>query len=132
MIKIEIVINTNASEEEKKDLILPMDALTEFLGDGYGEDSFEGNVSFKCLPRAIGPEILDILISIKEYAEDLCTLGASVTALVKFIRRCIGYKPMITIRKVDTNDKEELYTIEEKYLRDEKNLLNAIIKIFKK
>lgn len=48
MVEIEVGISTNASELEKKNLDFNLDAMEEFLGNGFISSDYNGKVYFMC------------------------------------------------------------------------------------
>lgn len=99
MVEIEVGISTNASELEKKNLDFNLDAMEEFLGNGFISSDYNGKVYFMCQPRAFEPNLMDIIINIKEIGETAIVWASIFSALKKLIKRCKGYESFINICK---------------------------------
>lgn len=131
MLSIDILISTNASDEEKKKLDMPRSAIDEFLGDGYANNLYEGNVIFSCLPRAVNPEMMEIIINLKDVAETVIAWGSIINSVVKFINKSKGYEPSMRI-ECKKNGKEFSCDIPVARNSSEKEILEEVKKILKK
>lgn len=130
MIKVKINISTNASEDEKKKLDIPKEAIDEFLCEGFASNTYDGDISFKCMPRAVDPNWMEIILDLKENIEVGIALATTVRALIKFFKKCSGYKQTITIY-YKRNDEEFICNIPADKNGNEEKILKEIRKIIK-
>ena len=105
MIEVKININTNASESEKKKLHIPREAIDEFLGEGFASNTYEGDISFKCMPRAIDPSWMEVILNLKDILDTGVFLVTVIEELVKLLKKCSGYEQNITIEYQKNNKK---------------------------
>ena len=110
MIIVNILISTNASPEEKETLYLPKEAIDEFLGEGFASNCYDAKVSFKCMPRFVNPDLINVLIELKDFIKDMVEIGVMVKALIKFLKKTKGYKSILQI-SYKKDGKELSYTI---------------------
>lgn len=106
MITVNINISTNASEIEKKELYIPRDAIDDFLGKGFETNTYDGRVSFQCMPRAVNPNLMEVFLNIMDIVEGVIAIQTVVKYLVDFFRKCKGYEQNIIIEY--KNGDEEL------------------------
>lgn len=125
MITINILISTNGSEFEKKKLYIPQEAIDEFLGEGFASNCYDAEVSFKCLSRAANPDVINILIEIKDFIENIVEFGVLVKALIKFLKKTKGYKSVLQITY--KKDGEEFHYTEQ--LEEKDNIKERLDKI---
>ena len=52
LVTVDIHINTNATEEERKHLYVPEEAIISFVGEGFQNNLYQGRVLHECMPRA--------------------------------------------------------------------------------
>ena len=104
MIDIDIFISLNMTEEESKNLSIPKEAIKDFVGSGFSSNTFSGKVIFECKPRAVPPDLIDIVINLKDIGETLIVWGTIFTSIIKFCKKAIGYEKMIHIRKKDKDE----------------------------
>lgn len=127
MVDIKVIFSTNGNKEEMKKLSIPMEAISDFTGDGYISEYYEATVQFSCMPRAIGPEVMQFIISLKDIAETAIAWGTIASAIIKFVKKTKGYQPYLEIYR--KKDREEIRVIA-KYSENEKELIEEIRKIF--
>lgn len=113
MVEIEVGISTNASELEKKNLDFNLDAMEEFLGNGFISSDYNGKVYFMCQPRAFEPNLMDIIINIKEIGETAIVWASIFSALKKLIKRCKGYESFINIVYLKNKKEKHIYLTNE-------------------
>ena len=130
MIEVKININTNTSENEKKKLNIPREAIDEFLGEGFASNTFEGDISFKCMPRAIDPSWMEVVVNLKDILETGLVLATVIRALVKFFKKCSGYEHTIII-DYQKNNKKFSCSIPIDKNSNEEEILKEIRKIIK-
>ena len=106
MVEVNVLISVNASESEKENLSIPRDAIDEFLGIGFAENVYEGNVTFSCMPRAVDPDFMQIIIDLGEIAETTIAWTTIISAVLKFCKKCKGYSYNLSVRK--KKGKEEI------------------------
>lgn len=127
MVDIKVIFSTNGNEEEMKKLSIPMEAIGEFNGDGYSTEDYEATVQFRCMPRAIGPEVMQFIIDLKDIAETTIAWGTIASAIIKFVKKTKGYQPYLEIYR---KKGEEEIRVVAKYSENEKELIKEIRKIF--
>lgn len=97
MVQIEIRISSNGSDEERKDLYIPNEAIREFLGEGFVENKYDGRFILACLPRAFDPDLMEIIIDLKEITELLLNSSIIIGAILNFCKKCKGYNQNLII-----------------------------------
>lgn len=130
MIEVKININTNASDNEKKKLYIPREAIDEFLEEGFASNAYEGDISFKCLPRATDPSWMEVILNLKDILETGVVLTTVIKALVKFFKKCSGYEQSIII-DYQKNNKKFSCSIPIGQNSNEEEILKEIRKIIK-
>lgn len=108
MNKIEIIINTNGSKKEKRKIKIPSNAISKFTGKGFETNSFEGIVTYKCYPRAIGPDEISIILQVLDNSIDI--LG-EIAAIYEFMKVCKGCVFTLSL-KLKNKDDEKFEAIE--------------------
>lgn len=108
MTTIEVLVSTNASVEEKEILDIPKDAIEDFLNIGFCENVYDGKVSFQCLPRAVDPNFMEIIVDLKDLAETAIAWGTIFATIMKFCKRCKGYEHSLTIKRKKDNEEIEI------------------------
>ncbi len=93
----ELGISTNLCELEKNKLNFSRKAMEEFLGNGFINNDYNGKVSFQCQPRAYEPNLMNIIINIKDIGETIIVWGSIFNAIGKFVKKCKGYEASINI-----------------------------------
>lgn len=48
LVTVDIHINTNATEEERKHLYVPEEAIISFVGEGFQNNLYQGRVLQRC------------------------------------------------------------------------------------
>lgn len=127
MVEVNILISTNALEEEKKKLYIPREAIDEFLGTGFVDNAFDGKISFECMSRVVPPDWMRIFIDLKDVAEGLIAWATIIGALIKFCKSCKGYEYDLTICKRKSNNEK----IEISVNLNDKNDIDEIVKEIK-
>ena len=108
MVQVDIFINTNASYLEKENLDVPRKAMDEFLRNGFVENAYDANITFRCLPRAVDPSFMEIIVDLKDIAETTIAWATIIGAIIKFCKECKGYEHNLTIRKKRGNEEIEI------------------------
>lgn len=104
MVSVDIFVSINASESEKANLEIPREAMEEFVGGGFINSSYEARFIYYCPPRAISPHYLQIFMTISDLASNIVFWGVAIKEIIKFCKRCRGYKPCLTIKRKDKQD----------------------------
>ncbi len=91
LVTVDIHINTNATEEERKHLYVPEEAIISFVGEGFQNNLYQGRVLHECMPRAVYPDVMTVIINIKDIAEGLIAIGTIIHALIKFFKKTGGF-----------------------------------------
>lgn len=106
--KVNIQVNTNNYNGKKVEI--ESGAIEKFTRDAFREDVCEASVEFKCLPAAIPPDFIQVMIS--EFEKGVYIVG-DITAIVTvvklvyvFLTKCTGYEKTIAF-----SDREELITV---------------------
>lgn len=99
MTKVEMFIQTNGSNKEKKKLHIKPGAIDDFTRAGFETNEFESTVIYGCGARAIGPEEIMIVISLLDNILQLLSICKSI---YRFIKRTKGY--YIDVIVEDTNN----------------------------
>mgnify|MGYP000509046940 CR=1 FL=1 len=75
------------------------------FGEGFASNCYDARVSFKCMPRFVNPDLINVLIELKDFIENFVEFGVLVKALIKFLKRTKGYKSVIqiTYKKMEKN-----------------------------
>ena len=128
--KIDILVSTNGSSEERKFLNIPQDAINEFLNLGFVDGIYDGTFSYKCLPRAFNPETMEIIINLKEVGEAIIAWGTIIGVLLNLIKKSTGYKPFMQIYYEKGNEKKHC-SIPIKETDNVENILKEINKVLK-
>lgn len=97
MISIEILVSINGSEEERKNLSLPQSAINEFLGEGFANNTYEGSVIQKCIPRYFNPKWIEVILTILDDPEKIIAWYTIIASIIKFLKKTKGYEPHLTI-----------------------------------
>ena len=108
MVQVDIFINTNASYLEKENLDVPRKAMDEFLRNGFVENAYDANITFRCLPRAVDPSFMEIIVDLKDIAETTIAWATIIGAIIKFCKECKGYEHNLTIRKKKEDEEIEV------------------------
>lgn len=108
MINVYVNISTNASEIEKRNLYIPYEAIEEFTGRGFAENIYNGNVTFECMPRAVNPDLIQIVIEITQAIGSIEVLCKVLQYIFVFVKRCRGYKYNLEVRYKDEHNKVDV------------------------
>lgn len=71
MLEVNISFQLNMSREEKKQFPIDMNAISNFLDDGFSENIYSGTVNLQFNSRYDEPKIIEIIISIYGILENL-------------------------------------------------------------
>lgn len=104
MVTIEVMISTNASEEEKRRLKIEDNAISEFTGYGFSDNIYDATVSFKCMPRAVPPDFMEIVMQAKEIMETISVLGGICKGIIDFVKKCRGYEKCLRVQTKNGNE----------------------------
>ena len=91
MTTVDIHISTNTTEKERKNLYISEEAIRNFTGEGFQSNLYQGRILFESMPRVVYPDIMNVIINIKDIAEGLIALGTIINALKKFLKDTKGY-----------------------------------------
>lgn len=130
MVDIEILVNTNASNDEKEKLKLSQEAIEEFLETGFCSNEYNGSVIFSCMPRAVDPGLIDIIIDMGAVAESIIAWTTIIGAILKFIKRSKGYEFCVTLKK-KRGTKEVEFTIEMNDKSNDEDIISQIMEKIK-
>lgn len=97
MTTVDIHISTNTTEKERKNLYISEEAIRNFTGEGFQSNLYQGRILFESMPRVVYPDIMNVIINIKDIAEGLIALGTIINALKKFLKDTKGYQQEIEI-----------------------------------
>lgn len=125
MTDIQISFSTNASKEEAEKLYIDYAAISDFTGQGFADNSYDGQVSFCCMPRFADPDLMQIFINIKDIAETILALSSICTGLFKFINKCKGYRISIDINICEEKSSTTSIQLKEDMTEEE---LEALLK----
>ena len=130
LVTVDIHINTNATEEERKHLYVPEEAIISFVGEGFQNNLYQGRVLHECMPRAVYPDVMTVIINIKDIAEGLIAIGTIIHALIKFFKKTKGYQQEVEVyyKKVNTEFSCDLHL---NSVSNETEVLREIRKILK-
>ena len=128
MIEIEIMMNVNGSIEERKGLDISQEVIINFLHIGFAENIYDGSVSYKCLPRAVDPDLMEIIIDLKDIGESLIAWEAIIKSLVNFLKKTKAYEHIIYVRRKRKGEEIEIEIPVDKNI-DSVKLLKEIRKI---
>ena len=64
LVTVDIHINTNATEEERKHLYVPEEAIISFVGEGFQNNLYQGRVLHECMPRAVYPDVMTVILNL--------------------------------------------------------------------
>lgn len=108
MVNVAVLISTNSYEEQKQYLDIPKEAMEEFLSTGFCEGVYDARVVFSCMPHAVDPEIMQIIMDLGEIAETTIAWATIIGAIIKFTKGCKGYKSHLSVRKRKGNKEIEV------------------------
>lgn len=130
MTTVDIHISTNITEKEGKNLYIPEEAIRKFTGEGFQSNLYQGRILFESMPRGVYPDIMHVIINIKDVAEGLIALGTIVNALIKLLKNTKGYQQEVEIY-YKKGEKEFSCDIYLDAGSDEKEVLEEIKNIIK-
>lgn len=101
MVEINVLFSTNYCE--KTDLTIEEDAIVEFTRNAYADGTYRAVVSFECMPRVVDPDIMRIIIALKDIGESIVTWGVICKAIISFVKKAHGYVKHIMIEGVENS-----------------------------
>lgn len=101
MVEINVLFSTNYCE--KTDLTIEEDAIVEFTRNAYADGTYRVVVSFECMPRVVDPDIMRIIIALKDIGESIVTWGVICKAIISFVKKAHGYVKHIMIEGVENS-----------------------------
>ena len=99
MVEINVLFSTNYCE--KTDLTIEEDAIVEFTRNAYADGTYRAVVSFECMPRVVDPDIMRIIIALKDIGESIVTWGVICKAIISFVKKAHGYVKHIMIHVIN-------------------------------
>lgn len=108
MVEIQVYFSVNATEQERETLTIPKYAMDEFLAVGFTENVYDATVSFRCEPRAINPNLMQIIVNLKELGETIVAWDTIIGSISKFCNKCKGYEPDLVVRYTKENEEVEV------------------------
>lgn len=113
MVEININFQMNASEEERSRLFIDREAEKEFMSEAFVDGSFSVKTEYGFYSRCVDPDIMDIIIKVKDIGETIIVWGTILTGLKKFCEKQKGYRKDVKIIKEEVAEeiKEEEKTI---------------------
>lgn len=106
MVEININFQMNASEEERSKLFIDREAELEFMSEAFADGSFSVKTEYGVYSRYADPDIMHIVIWLRDIGETIIVWGTILLGLKKFCEKQKGYKSNVMIIKEDT--KEEI------------------------
>ncbi|WP_339010489.1 hypothetical protein LIY46_09475 [Fusobacterium varium] len=85
MVEININFQLNASEEERSRLFIDREAEKEFMGEAFGDGSFSVKTEYGFYSRCVDPDIMDIIIKVKDIGETIISLGNYIDRIEKIL-----------------------------------------------
>lgn len=74
-----------------------MHAIQDFTTEAYADGTYRAVVQFECKPRAFNPEIMQIIIDLKDTGECIIAWGTICAAIISFAKKVHGYVKHIMI-----------------------------------
>ncbi|RJV29551.1 hypothetical protein DWX22_03335 [Coprococcus sp. AF18-48] len=99
MVEVNILFSTNCCE--RMDLKIEDGAIQEFTQDAYADGTYRAVVSFECMSRCFNPDIMQIIIDLKDIGDCVLAWGSICMGIIKFSRKVHGYAKSIMIRKTE-------------------------------
>ena len=115
MVEINVLFSTNYCE--KTDLTIEEDAIVEFTRNAYADGTYRAVVSFECMPRVVDPDIMRIIIDLKDIGECMVAWGVICKAIISFAKKVKGYVKHITIE--GTEHSEEIIEVSDETTPEE-------------
>ena len=95
MVEIKVLFSTNYCD--RTDLKIEEGAVTEFTREAYADGTYSAIVQFECLPRAFNPDIMQIIIDLKDIGECVLAWGTICGAIISFVKKIHGYAKHIML-----------------------------------
>lgn len=115
MVEIDVLFSTNYCE--KTDLTIEEDAIVEFTRNAHADGTYRAVVSFECMPRAFDPDIMQIIINLKDIGECIVAWGTICGAIISFAKKAKGYVKHIMIE--DTEHSGEIIEVSDETTPEE-------------
>jgi len=90
MLKASISFQLNKSKEEKEKLPIDVEAISEFLGKGFEEGTYQGDVKFELVSRHESPSIVEVLILIGEITNNIEQISNGLKFLLIQLKSLLG------------------------------------------
>lgn len=95
MVEIKVLFSTNYCD--RTDLEIERDAIKDFTNEAYADGTYKAVVQFECMPRAFNPEIMQIIIDLKDIGECIVAWGTICGSIISFAKKAHGYVKHIMI-----------------------------------
>lgn len=95
MVEIKVLFSTNYCD--KTDLKIEEGAVTEFTRGAHEDGTYSAVVQFECLSRVFNPDIMQIIIDLKDIGECVVAWGTICGAIISFVKKVHGYAKHIMI-----------------------------------
>lgn len=90
MLKTSVSFQLNRTIEEKEELPIDVEAISEFLGKGFEENTYQGNVNFGFNSRHDPPNVVEILIVIGEITNNIEQISNGLKFLLIQLKYLLG------------------------------------------
>ncbi|BBM52589.1 hypothetical protein JMUB3935_1568 [Leptotrichia trevisanii] len=90
MLKTSISFQLNRTKEEKEKLPIDVEAISEFLGKGFEENTYQGNVKFEFNSRFDPPNVVEVLILIGEITNNIEQISNGLNFLLIQLKYLLG------------------------------------------
>lgn len=115
MVEIDVLFSTNYCE--KTDLTIEEGAITEFTREAFADGRYSAMVRFECMPRAVDPDIMQIIINIKDIGECVIALTQICKGIISFAKKVHGYSKHIMLNGVKKS--EEIIVVSDEMTPEE-------------
>ena len=98
MVEINVLFSTNYCD--RTDLEIDgdiMHAIQDFTTEAYADGTYRAVVQFECKPHAFNPEVMQIIIDLKDIGECIVAWGTICGAIISFVKKVHGYAKHIMI-----------------------------------
>ena len=101
MVEINVLFSTNYCD--RTDLEIEKDAIPEFTREAFADGTYRAVVQFECIPRAVDPDIMQIIIDLKDIGECIVTWRVICKAIISFVKKVHGYVKHILIEGTENS-----------------------------
>lgn len=95
MVEINVLFSTNYCE--RTDLKIEDGAISEFTREAFADGTYRAVVKFECMPRAFNPDVMQIIMDLKDLGECIVAWGTICGAIITFAKKVHGYVKNILI-----------------------------------